>query len=696
MYHNNHETHDETPPATPANTESAYASWMDEDEEEELFSNIPSMTEDMEVMTSRDRPASTVNTKQLIFLGIAVVLAVACFSAALTSTSPTVDTRSEGTIVPSGSTEQATNDEGTTVVPPESVIPSDPDPDIPSDPDPALVDGDHTDTPEPVAHDDQKQKGQEPEKDSQEADSTATIIRFSVMPRDPLDPYNDDITGVLVHTSGTGQTQIQVEHHHTEVTISDGVAHISAFKPSALHGHLEVCVPPARIPGASELMHLLTFIRGDIPTAVRAIGRQVRTNTTACAGGEQWHVRSHGEDALLCLLGQGIVSVHTMKMFIEVLDYEHGLLAEHPIRVPTFCDSKKKEIQALDASAVQAPSQIPGKPPLSQLEDMWQGQACQQCWWESPGPGPEQQQVLPGVPTPSSVDTTSLPEGDHEGSAEPAAAAKKDCVFIHGVGQTPEPGTGKILNGSYPGYWGQVNEVTPQCKSWVFLNVDTVYRGWDNRTLQEEVCAAATYDVTTGKSSMNAISNRIVFSHSMGNMALTAAIENKLCHFDNVTTSWYEVSGPMLGSKMAEQLEYMCLNTTIFEFVAQKLGFCTPTGAVAPAYASLVPGYPGLERLAKTIGPKLAGAMCGTSAFGLTSIYSAEMEATSLLAGFAQLNDGVVPWSSCSVYGKISFSGDYRSTWYAASINHIDAECYDGDGWFGDDRKPCSWYALRT
>merc|ERR1712164_439 len=85
-----------------------------------------------------------------------------------------------------------------------------------------------------------------------------------------------------------------------------------------------------------------------------------------------------------------------------------------------------------------------------------------------------------------------------------AGAAKKTCVFIHGVGQTPEPGTDKIVVGSFPGYWGKVNEVTTQCSEWVFLNVDTIYRGWDNTELQTEVCQAATYDVATNKSSMGA------------------------------------------------------------------------------------------------------------------------------------------------------------------------------------------------
>merc|ERR1712196_485102 len=100
------------------------------------------------------------------------------------------------------------------------------------------------------------------------------------------------------------------------------------------------------------------------------------------------------------------------------------------------------------------------------------------------------------------------------------------------------------------------------------------------------------------------------------------------------------------------------------------MGFCTASGDPAPAYKSLEPGYPGLEQVAGTIGKRVSGAMCGTSAFGLSSMYSVELTATSELGEFGDVNDGVVPWSSCNVKGGVQFKPDYRSPWYAASINH--------------------------
>merc|ERR1711998_138383 len=121
-------------------------------------------------------------------------------------------------------------------------------------------------------------------------------------------------------------------------------------------------------------------------------------------------------------------------------------------------------------------------------------------------------------------------------------------------------------------------------------------------------------------------------------MILAGAIESKLCHLDNSTTTWYEVSGPMLGSRMAEKLTHICQNWGLFNYVASKMGFCLNDGTVTPAYASLAPTYPGLKRLAATIAPRLSGALCGTSAYGISSIYSAEMLAVSELASFDQLN----------------------------------------------------------
>ena len=389
--------------------------------------------------------------------------------------------------------------------------------------------------------------------------------------------------------------------------------------------------------------------------------------------GELWHLYTHDENALICLKGDQILELNTDKTTVSVLSHVSGHVGS-PIEGDK-CEAPAKFKEKLGQVA-----------PFSK-EEMWADYSDDEATWFK----------IKDIGSPDSKDVTLLPpDDDDEGLVDDLIKAKKDCVFIHGVGNTPDPDSASILNGSFPYYWGKVQAHTQQCASWSFLNVDTVYRGWDNKSLQEDVCKSATWDPVTGKSSMGAIKNRIVFTHSMGNMMLAGAIDSGLCSIDNETSTWYEVSGPMLGSKMASKLKDICDNEGLYKWVVTKMGFCLPDGGTTPAYQSLEPNYPGLQEIAKTIGSRISGAMCGTSAYGLTSIYSAEMLALAELAGFVGVNDGVVSWSSCNQQGgNVPYKPDYRSAWYGAAANHIDTACYEGDGDWGDDRKPCSWYSLR-
>jgi len=72
------------------------------------------------------------------------------------------------------------------------------------------------------------------------------------------------------------------------------------------------------------------------------------------------------------------------------------------------------------------------------------------------------------------------------------------------------------------------------------------------------------------------------------------------------------------------------------------------------------------------------------------------MLSLSELAGFEDINDGVVTWSSCNQQGgSVTYKADYREAFYKADANHIDTSCYEGDGDWGISRRPCSWYGLR-
>lgn len=504
----------------------------------------------------------------------------------------------------------------------------------------------------------------------------ATVMHVSVSPRvhrstslatpEPA----AEATATLVHFPESGAVEFEVQNHMTTTQVAGGVAQVATPRPGSDAGHLMVCTSLARVPGAEELVALLSSVRGGLVPWVHQVGHAVAAKTAhvECAG-DLWHVRSHGEDALVCAKEDRVLALYTEHLAVTVLSHaekQHG-----------------SPLPALECAAAEAPEVEP-----VDKESMWAGVKEEvQTWFQDTAT--------------EDVTAPTWHEGDDMEPLEPTGnntgknSTKKLCVFIHGVGQTPVPGSAPIVTGKFPNYWGNVEQYTEQCRDWVFLNVDTVMRGWDDRSLQKQVCAAATYDPVTHQSEVGPIAHRIVFTHSMGNLMLAGALEEGLCALDRHTSSWYEVSGPMKGSKMAAVVADMCKETGLYKYAAAKLGFCTAENMVAPAYRTLEPDYPGLAELAATIAPRIHGAMCGTSAHGLASMYSAEMLAVEELAGFEDLNDGVVPWSSCSVKGSVQFKPDYQSDWYAAAINHIDAECVNGDGSWGADRKPCSWYALR-
>jgi len=404
---------------------------------------------------------------------------------------------------------------------------------------------------------------------------------------------------------------------------------------------------------------------------------------------------------LVCLRDDQLLEVNTAHINVVVLSQSQGNLGT-PLPPPP-CEDK----EAIDTANVTKASMWGGYPSgvlaWFESEISATGDVTAPAWApESEGEGAGEGEGE-GDETPVVVKPAAGESSDHSISNS-SSTGLKNCVFIHGVGNTPSPGVPALRTDAFPSYWGAVERHTPQCGRRVFLDVDTMYRGWDDRSLQEQVCAAATHDSDTGpvtmdqagRMTMGNITNTIVFTHSMGNLMLAGAIEAGLCSLDQASSSWYEVSGPIKGAHIASVLDTVCNQTGLYKFAAAHLGYCTPEGDPAPAYKTLEPSYPGLDTMAQTIAPRLSGAMCGTSAFGLSSVYSVELSATSRLGDLQDdVNDGVVPWSSCNPKGSVRFEPDYQSAWYAAAVNHIDSACYEGDGLWGLDRKPCSWYALR-
>jgi hypothetical protein len=224
-------------------------------------------------------------------------------------------------------------------------------------------------------------------------------------------------------------------------------------------------------------------------------------------------------------------------------------------------------------------------------------------------------------------------------------ASGKECIFFHGTGQSTEsPPTS-----AYTDYWGDIHKSTSQCSSRRFAHFDTKNYGWEDAELQRKHCEVLLGG--TGFQGMSTagqlVENKIIFSHSMGNLILGGAISNNLCQLGN-SSSWYESQGPLAGSKGPDVAQDICTGwwdwvTLLVEWV----GFCVPTGQSDPvretsiAYKSMRTNVDfGKAQLA--IKENVKGAMCGDTAWGLNSIYSPALQALAAFIWFDGDNDGMV------------------------------------------------------
>jgi hypothetical protein len=60
-----------------------------------------------------------------------------------------------------------------------------------------------------------------------------------------------------------------------------------------------------------------------------------------------------------------------------------------------------------------------------------------------------------------------------------ATNATRDCVFLHGSGERAD---GAVTN-TFPGYWGTIENFTPQCRTRTFIHANTLTRSWYNYTI---------------------------------------------------------------------------------------------------------------------------------------------------------------------------------------------------------------------
>jgi hypothetical protein len=265
--------------------------------------------------------------------------------------------------------------------------------------------------------------------------------------------------------------------------------------------------------------------------------------------------------------------------------------------------------------------------------------------------------------------------------------AKPTCYFLHGadVWETEPPTT------TYPDYWGNIETFTPQCGAHIFIREETTFRGWDNPELQQSYCDL----ISLGQANRSSISNVLVFTHSMANLILAGAINNSYCDLDLETSRWYAIQGPIIGTEAAADLDRLCaqedlrIRELLIAFRYCDATTLEPTGT----YRSMVPGYPGLDALPAVMSSRVFANMCGISAAGLLTVYSVPFVILNDLFKFGEPSDAFVPWSSCIAASDTQDYGLlFTSAFYSPEVNHLDGTCRNGNGFWGVDRQPCSWY----
>jgi hypothetical protein len=222
--------------------------------------------------------------------------------------------------------------------------------------------------------------------------------------------------------------------------------------------------------------------------------------------------------------------------------------------------------------------------------------------------------------------------------------------------------------------------------------------------------------MTQAKDKM-AIENLQLIAHSMGNLVVSAAIMDGKCALDKKSSKWVSLAGPIYGTKLSTAMlsamdglsnktrEAWChndpdtkLDDPIFSLLNSN-HLCSSLKSLrsiaAKGSAKSTAALDALFVAAGQVFKDHVGAnMCGVSATGLLTADSAKKVLEAIISGHPSIeNDGQVHIDSCR--GPLPVS-QYSKSWhggafYKASLNHVDIAMRNGDGWWGDDRKPIKW-----
>ena len=173
------------------------------------------------------------------------------------------------------------------------------------------------------------------------------------------------------------------------------------------------------------------------------------------------------------------------------------------------------------------------------------------------------------------------------------------CFFVHGCGMT----TTKAATATDDnGYWGgdAIIKATPQCDKRSFFWHDTTHYALDDPVLEDAVCAFLTETEdgppppasTSGDSNRAAaaaasapaavVERKVIFTHSMGNLMLAAAIRDGRCAL-GATASWFSAGAPWTGSQAATAMDDICEGedagaVPLLRDLAAKRNYCETVG----------------------------------------------------------------------------------------------------------------------
>lgn len=272
---------------------------------------------------------------------------------------------------------------------------------------------------------------------------------------------------------------------------------------------------------------------------------------------------------------------------------------------------------------------------------------------------------------------------------------QKPCLFVHGTGVIEDT----YISTNYSSYWQNISLATPYCSVRHFFHYNSVENGWDNSDIYNKLCSLSS-------NGTGVLSNMVLFTHSMGNLLLAAAVHTNACRIDTGSVQWYSSVAPWMGSKLLYTATCFCdptcsihlLPRHIVIFFMKKFHYCSSNGTLNKAYQSCLPDYKSpsgvrFQDLVNTARKYISGAMCGLRALGNN------LKRPNLALYFVQLfgdletpNDGLVSFESCGTLRVGQFSNHANGTYFKGLFNHADGKCTCSDRKSCEsDDSPCGW-----